>query len=85
MGEMSAKSLRGSEMQDVIFNGSEERKPLGMAQVSILFDCEDGRGPANYQGFSEIQVTRRLYRSGSTSRAVRVSSREPGQAMTDCQ
>ena len=66
MGEMSAKSLRGSEMQDVIFNGSESRKPMGMAQVTIVFDCEDGRSPAGYEQFSEIQVTRRLYRSGES-------------------
>jgi len=39
MGEMSAKSLRGSEMADVIFAGTLIRKPMGMAQVSILFSC----------------------------------------------
>jgi len=66
MGEMSAKSLRGSDMQDVIFNGTETRKPMGMAQVSIIFDCEDGRCPVGYEGMAEIQVTRRLYRSGES-------------------
>ncbi len=66
MGEMSAKSLRGSEMQDVIFNGSESRKPMGMAQVSVIFDCSDGRHPTGYENVTEIQVTRRLYRSGES-------------------
>lgn len=66
MGEMSAKSLRGSEMQDVIFSGTETRKPMGMAQVSIVFSCEDGVYPTGYQGMAEIQVTRRLYRSGES-------------------
>ena len=66
MGEMSAKSLRGSEMQDVIFNGAETRKPMGMAQVSVIFDCSDGRFPPGYDNVTEIQVTRRLYRSGES-------------------
>ncbi|NLH48544.1 MAG: chromosome segregation protein SMC [Myxococcales bacterium] len=66
MGEMSAKSLRGGEMQDVIFNGSDTRKPMGMAQVSVIFSCEDGITPSGYEGMSEIQVTRRLYRSGES-------------------
>jgi len=66
MGEMSAKSLRGGEMQDVIFNGTETRKPMGMAQASIIFSCEDGVFPTGYEGMTEIQVTRRLYRSGES-------------------
>jgi chromosome segregation protein len=66
MGEMSAKSLRGSEMQDVIFNGSDTRKPMGMAQVSVLFSCEDGVYPSGYEEMAEIQVTRRLFRSGES-------------------
>jgi chromosome segregation protein len=66
MGEMSAKSLRGSEMQDVIFNGSDLRKPMGMAQVSVIFSCEDGVFPTGYEGMTEIQVTRRLFRSGES-------------------
>jgi chromosome segregation protein len=66
MGEMSAKSLRGSEMQDVIFNGTDTRKPMGMAQVSILFSCEDGVSPTGFEDMAEIQITRRLYRSGES-------------------
>ncbi|HSA60552.1 MAG TPA: chromosome segregation protein SMC, partial [bacterium] len=66
MGEMSAKSLRGKSMEDVIFNGSDKKPPLGMAEVSLTFSTEDGIAPADYAGFSEITVTRRLYRSGES-------------------
>ncbi len=66
MGEQSAKNLRGKQMEDVIFGGSESRKPLGMAEVSLIFSTEDGRIPAKYLNFSEIQVTRRLYRDGES-------------------
>jgi chromosome segregation protein len=66
MGEQSARHLRGHLMEDVIFNGSENVSPTGMAEVSLVFDNEDGRGPAQYSGFSEIMVTRRLFRSGES-------------------
>ncbi len=66
MGEQSAKNLRGRQMEDVIFGGSEHRKPLGMAEVSLVFSTEDGRVPAKYLDYSEIQVTRRLYRDGTS-------------------
>ena len=66
MGEQSAKNLRGKAMEDVIFIGSENRKPLGMAEVSLVFSTEDGRSPAKYLEFSEIQLTRRLYRDGES-------------------
>jgi len=66
MGEQSAKNLRGKAMEDVIFIGSENRKPLGMAEVSLVFSTEDGRAPANYLEFNEIQLTRRLYRDGES-------------------
>ncbi len=66
MGEMSAKSLRGRQMEDIIFNGSEKRLPIGMAEVSLTFSTEDGIAPAEYGNFSEITVTRRLYRSGES-------------------
>ncbi|MDO8644169.1 MAG: chromosome segregation protein SMC, partial [bacterium] len=66
MGEMSAKSLRGKSMEDVIFAGSESRQPLGMAEVSLTFSTEDGLIPAEYASFSEITVTRRLFRSGES-------------------
>jgi chromosome segregation protein len=66
MGEQSAKNLRGKSMEDVIFGGSESRKPLGMAEVSLLFTTEDSIVPAKYLNYSEIQVTRRLYRDGES-------------------
>jgi len=66
MGEMSAKHLRGSEMQDVIFNGCDSRPATGMSQVFLTFDNSDGRAPAEYSQYSEIQVGRRLYRSGES-------------------
>lgn len=66
MGEQSAKTLRGKSMEDTIFGGSEARKPLGMTEVSLFFSTEDGRIPAKYLNFSEIQVTRRLYRDGES-------------------
>ncbi len=66
MGEMSAKSLRGKSMEDVIFNGSDKKPPLGMAEVSLTFSTEDGIAPVDYANFSEITVTRRLYRSGES-------------------
>ncbi len=66
LGERSAKHLRGKMMEDVIFNGAEGRKPLGMAEVSLTFSNEDGSAPKEYEQYSEITVTRRLYRSGES-------------------
>jgi chromosome segregation protein len=66
MGEQSAKNLRGRQMEDIIFSGSESRKALGMAEVSLVFSTDDGRVPAKYLNYSEIQVTRRLFRDGES-------------------
>ena len=66
MGEQNARHLRGRMMEDVIFGGSETRKPQGLAQVSITFDNRAGLCPATYKDFAEIMVTRRLYRSGES-------------------
>jgi len=61
LGETSAKALRGSKMEDVIFNGTDTRKPVGMAEVSITFtDCEQILGT----DYHEVTVTRRVFRSG---------------------
>ena len=61
LGEQSAKALRGSRMEDCIFNGTDAHKPLGMAEVSMtLADCETTLGTA----FHEVTVTRRVHRSG---------------------
>ena len=61
LGEQSAKTLRGGSMQDVIFNGTQKRKPLGYCEVSLCFDNEDRTLPIDY---AEVMVTRRVYRSG---------------------
>ena len=63
LGEQSAKSLRGGKMEDVIFIGSDSRKTLGMAEVSIVMDNTDKSINLNY---NEVKVTRRLYRSGES-------------------
>lgn len=61
LGEQSVKALRGSKMEDCIFNGTDTRKPIGMAEVSITFaDCEEKLG----LDYNEITITRRVFRSG---------------------
>ena len=65
MGEQSPKSLRGGSMEDVIFNGSDKRKPSSLSEVTVTLD-NDGVFPAAYLNFSEISVTRRLYRNGES-------------------
>ncbi len=63
LGETSAKALRGGEMADVIFNGTEKRKPLGMAEVTLtMADCEQ----ALKVDFNEVSITRRVYRDGKS-------------------
>ncbi len=63
LGEQSMKSLRGAKSQDVIFAGTQNRKSLGFAEASLVFDNQDGKLPIEYQ---EVTVTRKLYRSGET-------------------
>lgn len=63
LGEQSAKTLRGAKMEDVIFAGSDTRKPVGFCEVAITFDNSEQRLPYDY---SEVTVTRRVYRSGES-------------------
>ncbi len=63
LGEQSAKQLRGSSMQDIIFSGTEMRKPMGYAYVAITLDNSDHALPTDYE---EVTVARRVYRSGES-------------------
>ena len=63
LGEQRVKQLRGSNMQDVIFSGTETRKPQGYAFVAITLDNADKQLPIDYE---EVTVARRLYRSGES-------------------
>ena len=63
LGEQSAKQLRSENMQDVIFSGTENRRPLGYAYVSITLDNSDHVLPVDFQ---EVTVSRRVYRSGES-------------------
>jgi chromosome segregation protein len=67
LGEQSARQLRGRSMEDVIFNGSETKPPLSMAEVVLTFiNDRPSELPVQYQGFGEITVGRRLYRTGES-------------------
>ncbi|MFJ7660903.1 chromosome segregation protein SMC [Lysinibacillus sp. NPDC097162] len=63
LGEQSAKSLRGAKMEDVIFAGSDSRKPLNFAEVTLILDNTDEQLAFSY---TEVSVTRRVYRSGDS-------------------
>ncbi|QUW21847.1 chromosome segregation protein SMC [Sporosarcina sp. Marseille-Q4063] len=64
LGEQSAKSLRGAKMEDVIFAGSDSRKPLNFAEVTLILDNSKGLFPLDY---TEISVSRRVFRSGEST------------------
>jgi len=67
LGEQSARHLRGRSMEDVIFNGSESKAPLSMAEVTLTFENDrPSELPAQFQGFGEITVGRRLFRTGES-------------------
>ncbi len=63
LGEQSAKSLRGSKMEDIIFQGSDTRRALNVAEVTLVLDNNDHALPLDYE---EVSVTRRVYRSGES-------------------
>ena len=67
MGEQGAKSLRGGKMEDVIFAGTSGRAPLGRAEVSLTIDNSDGALPIE---FSEVTITRTLFRNGASEYAI---------------
>jgi len=67
LGESSAKQLRGENMQDVIFNGSGERKPVGRASVELIFDNSLGSAGGAWSQYGEISVKRVLERDGESS------------------
>ncbi len=63
LGEQSAKVLRGNNMADVIFNGTEAKKPMNYCEVALVFDNTDKQLPVE---FAEVSITRRVYRSGDS-------------------
>ncbi len=71
LGEQSAKALRGEKMEDVIFNGTEAKKPLSYGEVSLTFDNSDHELATD---FNEVCVTRRIYRSGESEYFINRSS-----------
>lgn len=66
MGESSAKHLRGDSMEDVIFNGSSDRKPVGQASVELVFDNSDASLGGEYAKYAEIGVKRQVSRDGQS-------------------
>ncbi|WP_374356166.1 chromosome segregation protein SMC [Chitinimonas sp.] len=67
LGESSARQLRGESMQDVIFNGSNSRKPVSRASVELVFDNAEGRAAGAWSQYGEISIKRMLTRQGESS------------------
>ena len=67
MGEISARSLRGDTMADVVFNGSRSRKPVSRASVELVFDNLEGRAGGRFAAYNEISVRRQIVREGQSS------------------
>jgi chromosome segregation protein len=73
LGEQSVKSLRGSQMEDVIFNGTDSKPALSMAEVSLSFDNGNKFFPVDHD---EVMVTRRIFRSGESRELFTRSARQ---------
>jgi chromosome segregation protein len=67
MGEQSVKQLRGKSMEDVIFSGTNGHPPLNMAEVTLTLSNDNGSAPEEFKDYTEIMLTRRLYRSGESA------------------
>ncbi len=67
LGESKASELRGESMQDVIFNGSSNRKPAGRSSVELVFDNADGKAAGQWSQYAEIAVKRTLTRDGTST------------------
>ena len=67
MGEQNARNLRGKAMDDVIFSGANGNAPLNMAEVSMILSNDNGNAPEELKDFTELMLTRRLYRSGENA------------------
>lgn len=65
LGEISSKNIRGNKMEDLIFDGTERRRPMGFARVSLTFDNTEGEIPLPLD-YDEVTVTRQLFRSGGS-------------------
>lgn len=70
MGEQRVRILRGKRMDDVIFNGSEEAPPVGMAEVSMILSADENKFPGDYADSSEVMITRRVFREGESEYSI---------------
>src|SRR6185312_1085579 len=70
LGESRAAALRGDSMQDVIFNGSSQRKPIARASVELMFDNSLGKAAGQWSQYAEISVRRTLQRDGESSYSI---------------
>jgi chromosome segregation protein len=65
LGELSSRNIRGTKMEDVIFGGTDERRPMGFAEVSVTFDNTDPENRLDSE-YDEVVVTRRYFRTGES-------------------
>jgi hypothetical protein len=76
LGELSAKNLRGESMVDVIFNGSENRKPSGQCSIELLFNNSSGKIGGEYASFNEISIKRVMTRDAQSTYFIEISLKE---------